>query len=252
MLHSFSRTELLIGKEGMERLKSCKVAVFGIGGVGSYAVEALARSGVGHIVLVDYDDICLTNINRQIHATIRTVGRPKVDIMKERVLEINPKAEVENHRLLFNRDTSSQVLHRDLDYVIDAIDMVSSKLELIVRCKELGIRIISSMGAGNKLDPTKFRVGDIYETSICPLAKVMRRELRRRGIESLRVVYSTEKPIEPIQEGVSGCKEDCICPNKGITCASRRQIPGSIAFVPSVAGLILAGEVIKDITGYSS
>lgn len=252
MLHSFSRTELLIGKEGMERLKGSKVAVFGIGGVGSYAIEALARSGVGHLVLVDYDDICLTNINRQLHATIKTVGQPKVDIMKERVLEINPKAEVENRRLLFNKDTADQVLRNDLDYVIDAIDMVSSKLELIVRCKELGIRIISSMGAGNKLDPTKFRVGDIYETSICPLAKVMRRELRRRGIDNLRVVYSSEKPIEPIQEGVPGCKEDCICPNKEITCASRRQIPGSIAFVPSVAGLILAGEVIKDITGFTS
>lgn len=252
MLNSFSRTELLIGREGLNKLKESKVAVFGVGGVGSFAAEALARSGVGNIVLVDYDDVCLTNINRQIHATRKTVGMPKVDVMRERILEINPHAQVNVYKRLYNRDAAEEVLSESYDYVIDAIDMVSSKIDLIVRCKEAGIDIISSMGAGNKLDPTKFKVADIYQTSICPLAKVMRRELRKRGIKSLKVVYSIEKPIKPLEEEVAGCKENCICPNRDITCASKRQVPGSIAFVPSVAGLILAGEVIKDIVGFSA
>lgn len=251
LLHSFSRTELLIGRKALEKLNSSKVAVFGIGGVGSFAVEALARSGIGHLVLVDYDLICLTNINRQVHATSKTVGMPKVEVMRDRVLEINPAARVTAHKVLYNRDTAEQLISKDYNYVIDAIDMVSSKIDLVVRCKSMNIPIISSMGTGNKLDPTLLKVGDIYETTVCPLARVMRKELRKRNIASLKVVYSTEKPLKPKEGEVAGCKENCICPSREITCASRRQVPGSISFVPPVAGLILAGEVIKDIIGYT-
>lgn len=250
MLHAFSRTELLIGTEGLEKLKNSKVAVFGIGGVGSFTVEALARAGLGKLVLVDDDSVCLTNINRQLHATRKTVGKPKVEIMKQRILEINPKAEVTAYKEFYSPDTSDKLLSKDYDYVVDAVDTVSAKIDLVVKCKLMRIPIISCMGAGNKLDPTKFEVADIYETSICPLAKVMRYELRKRGIKSLKVVYSKEKPIKPLI-GVDTCKENCICTNKDRTCAKRRQIPGSISFVPSVAGLILAGEVIKDLLGYN-
>lgn len=251
MLHSFSRTEMLIGTEGLEKLKKSKVAIFGIGGVGSFSVEALARSGVGSFVLVDDDDICLTNINRQIHATRKTVGKAKVDIMKERVLEINPKANVVVHKELYNSDSAESLLADDYTYVIDAIDMVSAKLDLIERCKNRNIPIISAMGAGNKLNPTMLEVSDIYKTSVCPLAKVMRKELRSRKIKSLKVVYSKEVPIIPQNVG-GDCKTDCICPNKDRTCAVRRQIPGSVSFVPSVSGLIIASEVIKDILGINN
>lgn len=251
MLHSFSRTEMLIGTEGLEKLKKSKVAIFGIGGVGSFSVEALARSGVGSFVLVDDDDICLTNINRQIHATKKTVGKAKVDIMKERVLEINPKANVVVHKELYNSDSAESLLADDYTYVIDAIDMVSAKLDLIERCKNRNIPIISAMGAGNKLNPTMLEVSDIYKTSVCPLAKVMRKELRSRKIKSLKVVYSKEVPIIPQNVG-GDCKTDCICPNKDRTCAVRRQIPGSVSFVPSVSGLIIASEVIKDILGINN
>lgn len=247
-LHAFSRTELIIGTENLEKLKNSRIAVFGIGGVGTYAVEGLARSGVGKFVLVDDDDICLTNINRQIHALRSTVGKSKVELMKNRVLEINPRAEVETYKMLYNGETADMLLSEDYDYVVDAIDMVSAKLDLVERCTKMNLNIISSMGAGNKLDPTRFEVTDIYKTTICPLAKVMRKELRKRGVEKLKVVYSKEEPIEP-QVIPSDCKTDCICPNKDRTCTVRHQIPGSVAFVPSVAGFIIASVVVRDLIG---
>lgn len=228
MVHRFSRTELLIGKDGLEVLDSAKVAVFGVGGVGSFAVEALARAGVGGLVLIDHDDVCVTNINRQIHALESTVGRPKVEVLRERVLDINPDARVEAVKRLYCAQNAEELLSDSYDYVVDAIDMVSSKLNLIARCDSLNIPIISSMGAGNKLDPTLFRVADIYETSVCPLARVMRKELRSRGIDTLKVVYSTESPL--VQKGLQNVK-----------------YTGSISFVPSVVGLIIAGEVVKDL-----
>lgn len=234
MLEPFSRTELLIGREALEKLKKSKVAVFGVGGVGSFAVEALARSGVGTLVLVDKDDICITNINRQIHATTKTVGKPKVEVMAERIKDINPLCDVVTYKMFYNKDTAKELLNDDYDYVIDAIDTVSSKIDLIVRCKENNIPIISSMGAGNKLDPTKFEVSDIYKTSVCPLAKVMRSELKKRGVKDLKVVYSKETPIRTNN-------------NQQTNENQRKQVPASISFVPSVVGLIIAGEVIKDI-----
>ncbi|MFA5524167.1 MAG: tRNA threonylcarbamoyladenosine dehydratase [Tissierellales bacterium] len=251
MLHSFTRTEMIIGSEGLEKLRKSKIAIFGIGGVGSYSVEALARSGVESFILVDDDDICLTNINRQIHATRKTVGKAKVDIMKERVIEINPRANVITHKELYNSESAERLLEDDYTYVIDAIDMVSAKLDLIERCKIRNIPIISAMGAGNKLNPTMFEVSDIYKTSVCPLAKVMRKELRNRNIKSLKVVYSKEIPIIPQNVG-DDCKTDSICSDKDRTCIVRRQIPGSVSFVPSVSGLIIASEVIKDILGINS
>lgn len=245
-LHSFSRTELLIGTNGLENLKNSKIAVFGIGGVGTFAVEALARSGVGKFVLVDDDDICLTNINRQIHALRSTVGKSKVETMKARILDINPKAEVTAYQELYNSESAERLLSDDYDYVIDAIDMVTAKLDLIERCKKRGIKIISCMGAGNKLDPTRLEVSDIYKTSICPLAKVMRKELRKRGVKDLKVIYSKEEPITPL-EIESNCKTNCICTKKDRTCTVKHQIPGSVSFVPSVAGLIIASQVVKDL-----
>lgn len=249
MLHAFSRTEMLIGTEGLKKLSDSTVAIFGIGGVGTFVAEGLVRSGVGEFILVDDDDICLTNINRQIHATRKTVGKPKVELMKERILEINPKAKVTAYKELYNSGSAERLLFSNYDYVVDAIDMVSAKIDLIVRCKEMGIPIISSMGAGNKLNPTMLEVTDIYKTSMCPLAKVMRKELRTRNIKKLKVVYSKETPITPMNVG-GDCKTDCICPNKDRTCTVRRQIPGSVSFVPSVAGLIIASEIVKDIIGY--
>lgn len=250
MLNSFSRSELLLGKEAMQKLKECTVAVFGIGGVGSFTVEALARCSVGKLVLIDDDRICLTNINRQITATTKTVGQYKAEVMRDRILEINPKAEVVIYKTFYTPESADELLSSDYDYVVDAIDTVTGKLDLVVRCKGMGIPIISCMGAGNKLDPTKFRVDDIYKTSIDPLAKVMRRELRRRNIDSLKVVYSMEEPIVPDQNSASSCKMSCICPpDSKRKCSERHQVPGSISFVPSVAGLIIAGEVIKDLVG---
>lgn len=248
MLHEFSRTELLIGPEALNKLAASKVAIFGIGGVGTFVVEGLVRSGVGKFVLVDDDCICLTNINRQLHATRKTIGRPKVEVMKERILEINPKAQVTTHQKFYMPDTADELLDDDYDYIVDAIDTVTAKVDLIVKAKERGIPVISSMGAGNKLDPTKFEVADIYSTSVDPLAKVMRRELRARSVDSLKVVYSREEPVRPVETESSSCKTGCICP-KGTTrkCTVRRQVPGSISFVPSVAGLIIAGEVVKDL-----
>jgi tRNA A37 threonylcarbamoyladenosine dehydratase len=248
MVNQFSRTELIFGKDAMERLFTAKVAVFGIGGVGGYAVEALARSGVGRIDLFDDDKVCLTNINRQIHATRKTVGKYKVDVAMERILDINPEAEVHAHKLFYTPETSSEVDLSQYDYIIDAIDTMSGKLELVMKAEAAGVPIICSMGAGNKVDPTAFEVADIYKTSVCPLAKIMRYELRRRGIKKLKVVYSKEAPVALKEDMMSSCKTGCICPpGTARKCTHRRAIPGSNAFVPSVVGLIIAGEVIKDL-----
>ena len=247
MLNQFSRTELLIGKESIEKLNKTKVAVFGIGGVGSFVVEGLVRAGVGNFILIDDDKVCLTNLNRQLIATRATVGKYKVEVAKERILSINPKANVEIVQEFFMPD-SKEILDNSVDYIVDSIDTVTAKIELVVRANKLGIPIISSMGTGNKLDPTRFEVTDIYKTSVCPLAKVMRKELKARGIKNLKVVYSKEDPIKLDNNSESSCKNGCICPpGTKRKCTIRNQVPGSISFVPSVAGLIIAGEVVKDI-----
>lgn len=230
MQNQFSRMEILIGTEGIEKLKNAKVAVFGIGGVGSFVVEGLARAGIGSFVLVDNDDVSTTNINRQIIATTSTVGKAKVEVAKQRILEINPNANVEICQEFFMPD-SREFFDNSISYIVDAIDTVTAKIELVVRANKLNIPIISCMGTGNKLDPTKFEVTDIYKTSVCPLAKVMRKELKQRGIKKLKVVFSKENPIK-IEKADS---------------ETVKQVPGSISFVPSVAGLIISGEVIKDI-----
>jgi len=248
MLNQFSRTELLIKKEGLEKLNNSHIAIFGIVGVGGYAVEALARSGVGKFDLIDDDKICLTNINRQIIATRKTVGQYKVDVMKSRILDINPDTEVNIFKTFFMPENSSEFDFSKYDYVIDAIDTVKAKIELIDKCYQLKTPIISAMGAGNKLDASSFEVSDIFKTSVCPLARVMRTELKKRKIKKLKVVYSKEVPIKPDDNIENSCRNNCICP-KGTkrTCTIRRQIPGSIAFCPSVMGLIIAGEVINDL-----
>lgn len=249
MLDQFSRTELLLGHKNMERLRNARVAVFGIGGVGGFTVEALARSGIGTLDLIDDDRVCLTNLNRQIIATHSTIGQYKVDAAKARVLDINPDAVVHTYKTFYMPDTADQFDFTCYDYVVDAIDTVTGKLMLAEEANRTKTPVISSMGAGNKLDPTGFMVTDIYKTSVCPLAKVMRRELKKRGIDHLKVVYSKEKPITPLDETENSCRDNCICPpGSARTCTKRRQIPGSTAFVPSVVGLIIAGEVIKDLT----
>ena len=248
MLNQFSRTELLFGKEAMERLAASRVAVFGIGGVGGYTVEALVRSGIGAIDLIDDDKVCLTNLNRQLHATRKTVGKYKVDVAAERIHEINPDVKVTIHKTFYTPETAKQFDFSEYDYIVDAIDTVTGKIALAVNADSTGTPIISSMGAGNKLDPTAFEVADIYSTSVCPLAKVMRYELRRRGIKKLKVVYSKEPPLTPIDDMAISCRAHCICPpGTARKCTQRRQVPGSNAFVPSVVGLIIAGEVIKDL-----
>lgn len=248
MLDQFSRTELLFGKEAMDKLKGSRVAVFGIGGVGGYAVEALARSGVGTLDLIDDDKICITNLNRQIFTTRSTVGKYKVDVAETRVHDICPNIKVNTYKCFYMPDTADAFDFSEYDYIIDAIDTVTGKLEIIKRAKALDIPVISSMGAGNKLDPTAFRVADIYQTKVCPLAKVMRYELRKLGIKNLKVVYSEEKPIRPIEDMEISCQNHCVCPPGTVRkCTVRRDIPGSNAFVPSVVGLIIAGEVIKDL-----
>lgn len=250
MLNQFSRTELLFGKEAMEKLASARVAVFGVGGVGGYTVEALVRSGVGTIDIIDDDKVCLTNLNRQIIATRRTVGKYKVDVMKERILEINPQAVVHTHQCFFLPENSDTFDFSQYSYVVDAVDTVTAKIALVMKAQEAGVPIISSMGAGNKLNPAEFEVADIYKTSVCPLAKVMRRELKKRGVKRLKVVYSKEQPITPIDDMAISCREHCICPpGAEHKCTERRAIPGSTAFVPSVVGLIIASEVIKDLAG---
>jgi len=246
-MNRFSRTEMLFGEENMAKLRGAKIAVFGIGGVGGYTVEALARSGVGKIDLFDDDKICVTNINRQIHATSKTVGLYKVDAAKERILDINPDAEVGAYKVFYLPDNADETDLSKYDYVIDAIDTVAGKIALVTGAKEKNTPIISCMGAGNKIDPTAFEVADIYSTSVCPVARVMRRELRIRGVSELKVVYSKEEVIKPKTE-CGGCKMNCVCPPGTVRkCTERRQIPGSNAFVPAAAGLIMAGEVIKDL-----
>lgn len=251
MLDQFSRTELVFGQQAMEKLQKARVAVFGIGGVGGYTVEALARSGVGALDLIDDDRVCLTNINRQIIATRKTVGQYKVDVAKERVCEINPACEVRTYKTFFMPDTKEQFDFSQYDYVVDAIDTVTGKKEIILCAKAAGVPVISSMGAGNKVDPTAFRVADIFSTSVDPLARVMRNVCRKNGIDRLKVVYSEEQPLRPVEDLSASCRTHCICPpGTARKCTERRDIPGSTAFVPSVVGLIIAGEVIKDLVGF--
>ena len=248
MLTQFSRTELLFGKEAMDKLAGSKVAVFGIGGVGGYVCEALVRSGVGAFDLIDDDKVCLTNLNRQIIATRSTVGKYKTDVMRDRMLDINPNVEVEVHKCFFLPENADDFPWDSYDYVVDAVDTVTAKIALVMKCKEKNIPIISSMGAGNKLDGSQFKVADIYKTKVCPFAKVMRRELKKRGVKKLKVVYSEEIPTRPIEDMAISCRNNCICPpGAEHKCTERRDIPGSVAFVPSVAGLIIAGEVAKDL-----
>ena len=248
MLTQFSRTELLFGKEAMDKLAGSKVAVFGIGGVGGCVCEALVRSGVGAFDLIDDDKVCLTNLNRQIIATRSTVGKYKTDVMRDRMLDINPNVEVEVHKCFFLPENADDFPWDSYDYVVDAVDTVTAKIALVMKCKEKNIPIISSMGAGNKLDGSQFKVADIYKTKVCPLAKVMRRELKKRGVKKLKVVYSEEIPTRPIEDMAISCRNNCICPpGAEHKCTERRDIPGSVAFVPSVAGLIIAGEVAKDL-----
>lgn len=245
MTEQFSRTGLLIGNEGVEKLQRARVAVFGVGGVGGYVVEALARSGVGCLDIIDADRVCLSNLNRQIIATHKTIGEYKVDAARERILDINPNAVVHAHRCFYLPQTAVQFDFTQYDYVVDAIDTVTGKLELVMQADRADTPIISSMGAGNKLEPSAFRVADIYQTNVCPLAKVMRRELKKRGIKKLKVVYSEEKPLTPLTDTDSRNKSDA---QENVREDSpRRQTPGSMAFVPSVVGLIIAGEVVKDI-----
>ena len=232
MLNQFSRTELLIGKDGLEKLKNLKIAVFGIGGVGSFVVEGLARSGIENFVLIDNDTICLTNLNRQIHATTKTIGMYKVDVMKQRILDINPDANIEIYKEFYLPESKIKILNKNIDYIVDAIDTVTTKVLLACQARDLEIPIISAMGTGNKLDPTRFEVTDIYKTSMCPLAKIMRKKLKENGVKKLKVVYSKEEPIKPYYDEIR--KEE-------------KVKAGSISFVPSVVGMIIAGEVIKDI-----
>ena len=249
MLNQFSRTQLLLGVEAMDKLKNSRVAVFGVGGVGGYVCEALVRSGVGQFDLIDDDKVCLSNINRQIIATHKTVGKNKVEVMKERMMEINPDVTVNIYKCFFLPENADEFPFEEYDYVVDAVDTVTAKIELVMKCQEKGVPIISSMGAGNKLDASAFRVADIYKTKMCPLAKVMKKKKKKRGVKKLKVVYSEEKPIKPLDDMSISCTTNDICPPEAENKRTeRRSIPGSVAFVPSVAGLIIAGEVVKDIT----
>lgn len=250
MLTQFSRTQLLLGEDSMENLKNARVAVFGVGGVGGYVCEALVRSGVGTFDLIDDDKVCLTNINRQIIATRKTVGQYKAEVMRDRMLEINPDVKVNIYKCFFLPENADEFPFAEYDYVVDAVDTVTAKIELVMKCQQEGVPIISSMGAGNKLEASAFKVADIYKTKMCPLAKVMRRELKKRGVKKLKVVYSEEKPTRPLEDMSISCRTNCICPpGAKHKCTERRDIPGSVSFVPSVAGLIIAGEVVKDLTG---
>ena len=249
MLNQFSRTQLLLGEEAMDRLKRSRVAVFGVGGVGGYVCEALVRSGVGAFDLIDDDKVCLTNLNRQIIATRKTVGQYKVDVMKNRMLEINPDVDVRLYKCFFLPENAADFPFEEYDYIVDAVDTVTAKIELVMRAKASNVPIISAMGAGNKLDPGRFKIADIYDTSVCPLARVMRRELKKRNVRSLKVVYSDEQPIRPIEDMSISCRTHCICPpGAEHKCTERRDIPGSTAFVPAVAGLMIAGEIVKDLS----
>ena len=250
MQNQFSRTELLLGTPAMMKISISRVAVFGVGGVGGYTVEALARSGIGALDLIDDDKVCLTNINRQIIATMDTIGRYKAEVAAERVHQIHPKCKVTVHKTFFMPDNADEFDFSQYDYVVDAVDTVTAKLLIIEKAKAAGVPVISSMGAGNKLDPTAFEVTDISKTSVCPLAKVMRKECRARGIKDVKVVYSKEEPIAPLDIPDISCRMHCVCPDADMRkCTERRSIPGSTAFVPSVVGLIIAGEVLKDLAG---
>ncbi len=249
MLNQFSRTQLLIGEAAINKLQKSRVAVFGIGGVGGYVCEALVRSGVGAFDLVDDDKVCLTNLNRQIMATRKTVGRYKAEVMKERMLDINPDVDIRIHKCFFLPENADDFPFDEYDYVVDAVDTVTAKIELILRAKAHNVPIISAMGAGNKLDPGRFKIADIYQTSVCPLARVMRRELKKRHVKNLKVVYSDEQPIRPLEDMSISCRTHCICPpGAQHKCTERRDIPGSTAFVPAVAGLMIAGEIVKDLS----
>ena len=253
MLNQFSRTQLLLGQEAMESLHQKKVAVFGIGGVGGYVCEALVRSGIGAFDLVDDDKVCLTNLNRQIIATRKTVGRYKTEVMKERMLEINPDADIQIHNCFFLPENADDFPFDEYDYIVDAVDTVTAKIELILRAQAKNIPIISAMGAGNKLDAGRLKIADIYKTSVCPLARVMRHELKKRHVKHPKVVYSDEPPIRPLEDMSISCRSHCICPpGAQHKCTERRDIPGSTAFVPAVAGLMIAGEIIKDLSGVNS
>ena len=249
MLNQFSRTQLLLGPDAMESLYSKKVAIFGIGGVGGYVCEALVRSGIGAFDLIDDDKVCLTNLNRQIIATRKTVGKYKAEVMRDRMLEINPDANIDIHKCFFLPENADDFPFSEYDYIVDAVDTVTAKIELIMRAGREGVPIISAMGAGNKLDAGRLKVADIYDTKICPLARVMRRELKKRNVKKLKVVYSDEQPIRPIEDMSISCMTHCICP-PGVKhkCTERRDIPGSTAFVPAVAGLLIAGEIVKDLS----
>ena len=248
MLNQFSRTQLVYGEEVMKKLASSRVAVFGIGGVGGYVVEALVRSGIGALDLIDDDKVCLTNINRQIIATRKTIGKYKVDVAEERVHDINPDCDVKTYKTFFLPETKDEFDFTQYDYVVDAIDTVTGKLGIIECCQDANVPVISSMGAGNKVNASMFEVADIYKTSVCPLAKVMRHECKKRGIKKLKVVYSKEQPRRPMEDMSISCRQHCICPPGTVRkCTERRDIPGSTAFVPSVVGLIIAGEVINDL-----
>lgn len=249
MLNQFSRTQLLLGPDAMESLYSKKVAIFGIGGVGGYVCEALVRSGIGAFDLIDDDKVCLTNLNRQIIATRKTVGKYKAEVMRDRMLEINPDANIDIHKCFFLPENADDFPFSEYDYIVDAVDTVTAKIELIMRAGREGVPIISAMGAGNKLDAGRLKVADIYDTKICPLARVMRRELKKRNVKKLKVVYSDEQPIRPIEDMSISCRTHCICPpGAKHKCTERRDIPGSTAFVPAVAGLLIAGEIIKDLS----
>ena len=248
MLNQFSRTELLIGKDSIEKLKNSRVAVFGIGGVGGYALEALIRSGLGAVDIIDDDKVCLTNLNRQIIATHSTIGKYKVDVAEERILDINPEVKITKYKTFYTPETKSEFDFSKYDYVIDCIDTVVGKLSLIEEAKKHNVPIICAMGAGNKTDPTKFEVADISKTSVCPLARVIRQELKKRKISKVKVVYSKEPPIKPSDDIEISCKKHCVCPPGTVRkCTAKHQIPGSNSFCPSVMGLIIAGEVIKDL-----
>jgi tRNA A37 threonylcarbamoyladenosine dehydratase len=250
VLNAFSRFEMLVGHEAVEKLKYSRVAIFGIGGVGSFVAEGLARSGVGRFILVDGDIVCITNLNRQIHATGKTIGRPKVDVMKERILDINPEADVETHKIFYLSGTDLGFLDGDVDYIVDAVDTVAAKADIAVKAKEKGIPIISSMGTGNKFDPTKLRIADLSETTVDPLARVMRKELRNRGITSLKVLFSSEIPAKTEYGGQKACGHECTgCAGSERKNPVRRSTPGSTSFVPPAAGLIIAGEVVMDLIG---
>ena len=249
MLNQFSRTQLLLGPDAMESLYSKKVAIFGIGGVGGYVCEALVRSGIGAFDLIDDDKVCLTNLNRQIIATRKTVGKYKAEVMRDRMLEINPDANIDIHKCFFLPENADDFPFSEYDYIVDAVDTVTAKIELIMRAGREGVPIISAMGAGNKLDAGRLKVADIYDTKICPLARVMRRELKKRNVKKLKVVYSDEQPIRPIEDMSISCRTHCICPpGAKHKCTERRDIPGSTAFVPAVAGLLIAGKIVKDLS----